>query len=220
MTPRFGRIRVFARAAARSRKRFGGCFDGVQTITGQLKVPRESSTENFGSEGSPLWTIESADLKEMFPQWRLNYGTIENLFFVLRFIQDIVPEAHSDPDFYQGVLEFFRISESKNLFKNPTWWKAAFWTWAASYFGFGSLLSPLVGPLYAAHPKWPEFWGECLFQKKPDLKRLIQGFDKLNPIPLTLADDLKLFEEWLKLSSIQWDYFDKWIRAKQGIQKR
>jgi hypothetical protein len=210
LTPQFGKIRVFARAAARSRKRFGGCLDGIQIIQAQLCLPRES-TVSLESQ-SNLWLLKSADLEELFPQWRLNYGVMENLFFLVRFIQEVVPDSHSDEAFYKGVIEFLRVNSSSCLFKNPSWWRASFWSWAAHFFGFGNLIEALREPLSAAHEKWPDFWVEVLSKKIPDLKRLDKGLEKMNLVPINQRTDKRLYEEWLRSSGITWEYFEKWLK--------
>ncbi len=210
MTESHGRIRVFARAAARSRKRFAGALDSIQVVQAQLKVPRDLNQDN-----GLMWGLESADLKEVFPQWRMNYGAMENMFFLIKFVCDIVPEGHSENQFYRGIMSFLRIDPSQKLFQNPVWWRMAFWTWATAFLGFGSLMENLVGPLYSSHPKWPELWGEILLAKQPNIAKLVRAFEKINPVPLSLKDETKVYETWVQVSGIHWEYYEKWLKTKK-----
>jgi hypothetical protein len=101
------------------------------------------------------------------------------------------------------------------LFQNPVWWRMAFWTWATAFLGFGSLMENLVGPLYSSHPKWPELWGEILLAKQPNIAKLVRAFEKINPVPLSLKDETKVYETWVQVSGIHWEYYEKWLKTKK-----
>ncbi len=209
-SPELGKVSTFARSVVGSQKRFAGVMEGFQTVKAHLTVPRGIHSDSERT----LWHLDSIQVLEVFPHWRKNYFSIETLFFMARFIADIVPATQPDESLYRTLQIFLSLPGDSRFFKAQSWVRAAFWSRASFCLGFGSLLSGFSESLEKSDPKWIQFWRECFEVGEINFSRFIAGFEKKPIDPLTLSEEAKIYEQWLGQTSIHWPHFENWLQSK------
>ena len=74
LTAEYGIISAYARAALRSRKRFGGALDPATHVKADLKIPRDPGH----SLETPMWFFEKAEVKDLFEHLRSSYEALDS----------------------------------------------------------------------------------------------------------------------------------------------
>ncbi len=209
MTLDFGRVSALAINAQRSLKRFGASIEPMTYVKAHMKTPR-----NIHSGDSALFRLERVDLKNGFTHFRKNYASIEAGLFVLRLLNDVLPELVSDPQIFKVLGRFLRDSESFDFSKNAPWARAYFWCWLTRHLGYGDLMEPWRLEMQELSL---EFWAAWDASMEEDDVLVKEFFDYLSGGNLPLRNsknEVHLYQRWLELSGIHWEYFETWIKSR------
>lgn len=209
LTLESGRITAFAPSAQKSLKRFGAAIESLCYVKAQLKTPRD-----LHSGHSQLWRLQSVDLKAQFTHWRTSYSAIETSMFMMRMISDFVPEMHKDEMLFKVLGRFLRDSEGFNLEQQASWMRVYFWSWFTRHMGYGDLWE-VWEKENLNMPK--DFWQLWRVSLDPTAPLIAEFLDYLKQVPLPVRASLsesRIYEKWLALSGLHWDYFEQWLSTK------
>jgi len=210
LTLEAGRITAFAASAQKSVKRFGGALEPLSYVKAHLKAPRESQ----GSDASTLWRLQSVDLRGRFDHWRQDYAAIDTSMFMLKMILDFVPEAHQDPLLFKTLGKFLRDSSKFDFGTSAPWMRAYFWSWFTRHLGYGDLCEPWESEALEVPPDFWKLWWVSIEPSEPLVSEFLD-FLCHHKLPLrTSFHETRLYEQWLALTSLHWDYFQRWLASK------
>ena len=207
LTPQWGLLTTVARQAARSQKRFGAALEPLNHVKVHLRVPRDTSATE-----SPLWRLDKADLQDSFLHLRQSYARLESAFFVLRLVKDLLPEAAAEASVFKSLGRFLRDSEVYGTAKPAIWLRFAFWTWFTFHLGFGDLSEGFLPP----SPSFVTLWHDTLAAREADFARLFRVQSQIDLPGLDERIEFKIYQRWLELSGIHWNYFEQWIATKSS----
>jgi hypothetical protein len=209
LTLEAGRITAFAPSAQRSTKRFGAALEPLSYIKAHLKAPRD-----LESGDSQLWRLERVDLKAQFDHWRKNYSSIETSMFMLRLILDFVPEFNKDALLFKTLGRFLRDSSQFNFQTAAPWMRAYFWSWFARHMGYGDLLEPWRNSGLAMPKDFWQLWWVSTEPEEPLVAEFLDYLAAQNLPERASAHEAMLYERWLAISGLHWDYFHQWLSSK------
>jgi DNA repair protein RecO (recombination protein O) len=209
LTLEAGRITAFAPSAQKSVKRFGGSLEPLTYVKAHLKAPRESQ----GGENS-LWRLQSVDLRGQFEHWRQNYAAIDTSMFILKMILDFVPESHSDPLLFKTLGKFLRDSSQFNFNSSAPWMRAYFWSWFTRHLGYGDLCEPWESEALDLPEDFWKLWWVSIEPGEPLVTEFLDFLAHQKLPPRSSGHETRLYEHWLALTSLHWDYFQKWLSSK------
>ncbi len=200
-----GKIAALAPSAATSQKRFPpALLEGFVHLKAFLHLPRG------GLEGREvaLWTLDKAELLGAFDHFRVGYHEISVGTFPLRLVADIVPDGPADPALFKSLGRFLRDSAVLDL-KTSTWWAPlAFWTWFTHFLGFGDLTEDMEKASSEQKSFWTS-WHAHLARPEAEFKSLFQQMSQADLPPLRTIELVAIYERWLALSSLHWNYFEQ-----------
>lgn len=206
LTLETGRITAFAPSAQKSLKRFGASIEALCYVKAHLKAPRD-----LQSGDSKLWRLQSVDLKAQFTHWRKSYAAIETSMFLMRLISDFVPEMHKDELLFKVLGRFLRDSEGIDFEKNASWIRVYFWAWFTRHLGYGDLCEKWEAESLDLPPDFWKLWWVSIEPTEPLVAEFLDYLKQLKLPTRTPAHESRIYERWLALSGLNWDYFEQWI---------
>ena len=212
MTLDFGRISAIAINAQKSLKRFGAAIEPMSYVKAHLKVPRDIHSGN-----SALFRLEKVDLRDGFSHMRKSYSAIETTMFVLRLLVDVLPELVPDPQIFKVLGRFLRDTQNFDFGKDGSWARAYFWCWLTRHLGYGELMEPWRFELSEIPD---EFWMAWETSMEGEDVLLGEFFEYLCQCELPARSskhDVQLYQRWLELSGIHWEYFESWVKNRPHL---
>lgn len=209
MTLEYGRIGALAINAQKSIKRFGAAIEPMTYVKAHLKAPRNVETGD-----SILFRLERVDLKDSFPHLRKDYKSIECASFVLRLLVDTLPEFVADPLIFKVLGRFLRDSQGFDFSANASWARAYFWCWLTKHSGYGDLMEPWRMEGLRLPPEFWVAWDASMDEEDVLLKEFFDFLSQCSLPERSSKHEVLLYQRWLELSGIHWDYFEKWIKSR------
>jgi DNA repair protein RecO (recombination protein O) len=101
LTARFGKVGYIARAARRSKKRFGAALEPLTLLQAHV-----------GAGRGPLASLERAEITRAFPRVLGDLGRMQAGFAALEFVRELTPEHEPDPGLFATVTAFLDALEA------------------------------------------------------------------------------------------------------------
>lgn len=209
LTLEAGRITAFAPSAQKSIKRFGGAIEALCYVKAHLKAPRD-----LHSGESQLWRLQRVDLKAQFEHWRKSYSAIETSMFILRLILDFVPEQNKDEMLFKVLGRFLRDSHRFDFEKNAVWMRVYFWAWFTRHLGYGNLMEDWTKENLELPPDFWKLWWVSIEPEEPLITEFLDFLAHQKLPSRGSAQEIRIYERWLALSGLHWDYFEQWLISK------
>lgn len=95
LTARFGKVAYIARAARRSKKRFGAALQPLALLSAHV-----------GAGRGPLATLERAEITRAFPRLLTDLGRMQAGFAALEFVRELTPDHEPDPGLFTSAAAF------------------------------------------------------------------------------------------------------------------
>ncbi len=93
-----GKFSGLARAARKSRRRFGGALGMLTVIRAELAAKRRGQ----------LWTLRSAQPVEMFASLAADMAAFAHANYATELVRELTADEHAEPELYDLLLELYR----------------------------------------------------------------------------------------------------------------